>query len=108
MSRMKGVLALSVLMAILGASASPAADWPQWGGVNNRNMISQEKGLPDSFEADKDKALNQGKGGEKARNVPGSAVSPTAIQPSLTAGYSSAPTCERCEAIRGSSSPGAD
>ncbi|MGE5609314.1 MAG: PQQ-binding-like beta-propeller repeat protein, partial [Bacillota bacterium] len=27
------------------------ADWPQWGGRNTRNMISDEKGLPDSFVA---------------------------------------------------------
>jgi len=26
-----------------------AADWPQWGGTDERNMISREKGLPDSF-----------------------------------------------------------
>ena len=24
-------------------------DWPQWGGSNSRNMVSGEKGLPDSF-----------------------------------------------------------
>lgn len=24
-------------------------DWPQWGGSNSRNMVSREKGLPDSF-----------------------------------------------------------
>lgn len=33
-----------------------AADWPQWGGRDNRNMVSSEKNLPESFEADKDKA----------------------------------------------------
>jgi len=33
-----------------------AGDWPQWGGRNNRNMVSPEKNLPESFEADKDKA----------------------------------------------------
>ncbi len=26
-----------------------AADWPQWGGRDCRNMVSDEKGLPDSF-----------------------------------------------------------
>ena len=49
--------------------SAPAADWPQWGGANSRNMISQEKGLPDSFEADKDLASGQGDGGKKARNI---------------------------------------
>ena len=33
-----------------------AADWRQWGGGSNRNMVSAEKNLPESFEADKDKA----------------------------------------------------
>ena len=41
-----------------------ADDWPQWGGRNNRNMVSTEKGLPESFEADKDKAAEG-----RARNV---------------------------------------
>ncbi|MCK4294321.1 MAG: PQQ-binding-like beta-propeller repeat protein [Planctomycetes bacterium] len=46
-----------VTVCILSASVSvPAADWPQWGGTNSRNMVSQEKGLPGTFEADKDKA----------------------------------------------------
>ena len=48
---------------------APAADWPQWGRVNSRNMISQEKGLPDFFEADRDLVSDQGDGGVKARNV---------------------------------------
>ena len=26
-----------------------AADWPQWGGHDDRNLVSQEKGLPESF-----------------------------------------------------------
>lgn len=38
------------------ASCVSAADWPQWGGRSNRNMVSAEKNLPESFEADKDKA----------------------------------------------------
>jgi hypothetical protein len=49
--------------------SATAVDWPQWGCVNNRNMISQEKGLPSSFEADKDKAMNRSNGGTKAENV---------------------------------------
>ncbi len=27
-----------------------ASDWTQWGGTNNRNMVSQETGLPSDFE----------------------------------------------------------
>ena len=28
---------------------SRAADWPQWGGRNERNMVSDETGLPETF-----------------------------------------------------------
>jgi len=41
------------VLVLLGAAAwpaaLPAADWPQWGGLPGRNMVSDEKGLPDSF-----------------------------------------------------------
>ncbi len=30
-----------------------SADWPQWGGRNCRNLVSPERGLPDSFEPGK-------------------------------------------------------
>ncbi len=39
-------LGMSVLF---GGSPAIAADWPQWGGGDARNMVSHEKGLPDSF-----------------------------------------------------------
>ncbi len=68
LNRISSLIVIAVFLTVAPLS-SPAADWPQWGGVNNRNMISLEKGLPDSFEADKDKAMNQSQGGEKARNV---------------------------------------
>jgi hypothetical protein len=40
-----------VLLCMAAAPAAlPAADWPQWGGSDpGRNMVSAEKGLPDSF-----------------------------------------------------------
>src|SRR5438270_10175885 len=39
-----------VLAWLLTAHVSlPAADWPQWGGRQMRNMHSAEKGLPDNF-----------------------------------------------------------
>ena len=40
-----------VLLCMAAAPAAlPAADWPQWGGSDpGRNMVSDEKGLPDSF-----------------------------------------------------------
>jgi len=31
-------------------------DWPQWGGTDDRNMVSDEKGLPTHFEVGKPKA----------------------------------------------------
>jgi len=42
---LRGVL---VLMCF-GAHIAMAADWPQWGGRNCRNPVSDERGLPDSF-----------------------------------------------------------
>ena len=46
-----------------------AEDWPQWGLTNNRNMVSHEKNLPDTFEPDRNKALDAGPGGPSAKNV---------------------------------------
>jgi outer membrane protein assembly factor BamB len=45
---------------ILGASAlgpplASAGDWPQWGGHDGRNAVSDEKGLPDAFDPGKRK-----------------------------------------------------
>lgn len=42
------VLAVSSL-ALLPLAAVRAADWPQWGGSDGRNMVSAEKNLPDTF-----------------------------------------------------------
>lgn len=43
-----------ILAAALVATASlHAADYPQWGGSNNRNMVSDEKGLPIDFDPGK-------------------------------------------------------
>ena len=39
-----------LLLPLLAAPAwGLAAEWPQWGGRNDRNMVSPEKGLPDDF-----------------------------------------------------------
>lgn len=41
---------LSGLLAfVLGGSMSRAGDWPQWGGRAERNMMSDEPGLPETF-----------------------------------------------------------
>ncbi len=39
----------AVLCLATCASMARGADWPQWGGRNQRNMVSDEKGLPESF-----------------------------------------------------------
>ena len=42
---------LALCAVFLNAPAGMlAADWPQWGGTPGKNMMSEEKGLPDSFE----------------------------------------------------------
>jgi len=43
-ARCLGLLCLSSLASVVWA-----ADWPQWGGSDNRNLVSQETGLPESF-----------------------------------------------------------
>lgn len=42
----RGVVALAL---ILGTESASSADWPQWGGTDSKNMVSSEKGIPDSF-----------------------------------------------------------
>jgi len=50
---MIGKRALACWLGWLGlslcGSTAQAADWPQWGGSDGKNMVSEEKGLPDSF-----------------------------------------------------------
>jgi outer membrane protein assembly factor BamB len=38
-----------LLGAIFTAPPAPAADWPQWCGTDGKNMVSPERGLPESF-----------------------------------------------------------
>src|SRR5947207_6312697 len=47
--RYAGVLSV-LLVGALPALVS-AGDWPMWGHDSSRNMVSEEKGLPDSFDA---------------------------------------------------------
>lgn len=52
--KMKTILAAGAIAAVLISSGPLRAnDWPQWGGRPNRNMYSDEKGLPDRFEPGK-------------------------------------------------------
>ena len=46
----------SLLMCVRGAHFSQqlrAEDWPQWGRTPQRNMISNERGLPSAFDPGK-------------------------------------------------------
>jgi outer membrane protein assembly factor BamB len=42
--------ATALLLLLALAAAAPAADQPQWGRFHTRNMVSDEKGLPDTFD----------------------------------------------------------
>ncbi len=46
---MTPVLCLVAAAAILSAAGAAAADWPQWCGSDGKNMVSAEKGLPETF-----------------------------------------------------------
>src|SRR4051812_30636665 len=41
---------VSVLFLFALASAAVSADWPMWGGANNRNMVSPMTGLPTTWD----------------------------------------------------------
>ena len=40
---------LLLFCVLLLAARLHAADWPRWGGREDCNMMSEEKGLPESF-----------------------------------------------------------
>ena len=52
---MKHIQHTLLALAAFGTMAH-AADWPQWGGTNIRNMVSSEKGVPTKFNPGKKKA----------------------------------------------------
>ena len=52
-----------------GAVAAAAADWPQWGGHDDRNMVCQEKNLPASFVPGNKRPDGRGIDLSTARNV---------------------------------------
>ncbi len=52
---MKPIQTTLIALAVLG-SVTHAADWPQWGGSNTRNMVSTETGLPIQFKPGEKKA----------------------------------------------------
>jgi outer membrane protein assembly factor BamB len=60
---------LFVLTAVFLVSSAFAADWPQWGGTPARNMVSEEKGLPESFVPGEKDAQSGGVKMETTKNV---------------------------------------
>ena len=64
---------LNALVVMLASAywvtAVPAADWPQWGGTDARNMASGEKGIPATFEPGKKLPRGQGIDPATTRNV---------------------------------------
>ena len=73
-SAMKFV-ASSVLFTVFVVSSSTmfAADWPCWGGRDDRNTVSDEKNLPDTFDLGQKKATGSGIDLTTTKNVKWSA-----------------------------------
>ena len=61
------VLAAAAVAVVCGTAM--AADWPQWGGTASRNMISQEKDLPETFQAGDGKAAPADGGEPRGKNI---------------------------------------
>lgn len=55
--------------ALFSTTGLRAEDWPQWGGTAAKNMVSPEKGLPDTFERGKKSAQGDGIDLATTRNV---------------------------------------
>lgn len=62
-------LGLGLVSAVALFSNSLAKDWPQWGGTNGRNMVSDEKRLPNSFEPGRREPKGNGIDLATAKNV---------------------------------------
>lgn len=72
LSRLRQALLLvsfALSTAFAGAAGVLAADWPQWGGQNQRNMASAETGLPDWFDPGKKRPDGSGIDPATTRNV---------------------------------------
>ena len=55
---MKPIVWIATIVLTCATSVS-AMDWPQWGGGPNRNMVSAETGLPDTFDVGKMKGKTE-------------------------------------------------
>jgi len=51
----RGLGALSALCLAAASTAAMGADWPEWGGRDQRNMVSDEKNIADHFDPGKKK-----------------------------------------------------
>ena len=67
------ILAVLGLLGVCGWAwnmvAARAADWPRWGGRDDCNMISDEKGLPESFVPGKKRSDGSGIDSATTQNV---------------------------------------
>lgn len=63
------VLLIGPVAVWMTTGGARAADWPQWGGRNSRNMVSEETGLPDSFEPGKKMPSGRGIDPATTKNV---------------------------------------
>jgi len=54
------LLLVIVITSLLFSFETQAADWPQWGGSASKNMVSQEKNLPETFEPGKKGTQGEG------------------------------------------------
>ena len=68
-ARLLSPLWIIVFAATSAAGTAGGADWPQWGGHDDRNMVSEETGLPDVFVPGEKKADGSGIDLATTRNV---------------------------------------
>jgi outer membrane protein assembly factor BamB len=68
-SWLRPICAWSFVVALLLPADACAADWPQWGGGQQRNMASAEKGLPTTFDPGRKRRDHLGFDPETSKNV---------------------------------------
>jgi outer membrane protein assembly factor BamB len=69
MIRRSTILIYTISLSVLTTLPSLAADWPQWGGRDDRNLVSDEKDLPDTFNPGKKGPDGSGVDMRTAQNV---------------------------------------
>ena len=85
-----------MLPALFLLPSASARDWPQWAGTPGKNMVSDEKGLPESFEPGEKDAQGGGIILSTAKNVKwGVRIGATTYgSPTVTGGKVFIATCE--------------